>query len=283
MGGGANLPVASMRSRKVSARISEGAGSSKSLQKALRILLHMGTNGAEMGVTQLAAALGLNKTTVYRLLNAMEKFALIEKNTDTERYRLGLKLHELGARAVESRTLPGESRRFLLELSQRTKESVSLAVPNPGGVICLDRVDSAHTVITVRTPIGGRFPAHCTAAGKAVLAYLPQREADAILFQQGLPRFTPSTRTRMSEVKENLRLIRQRGYSLDEQELERGLSGVAIPVLFRGNRLVAAVGIAGPTLRFQGKELTQKIAMAKETAAKIAAALGERGLGYAAS
>lgn len=234
----------------------------------------MGRNGPELGITRLASALSLNKTTVYRLLNAMEKFELIEKNPDTERYRLGLKLHELGTQAVESRTLRTEVRRFLREMSRRSHEAVSLAVATVDGVVCLDRVDSPHTIISVRTPIGSRFPAHCTAIGKAVLAYLPQEEVESILSKEGLPRFTAATLTRMRDFKENLCQIRARGYALDKQELERGLSGVAAPVLTRAGRLVGAVGIAGPTLRFRGKELAQKIALAQEIAAKVSEHLG---------
>jgi IclR family transcriptional regulator, KDG regulon repressor len=249
-------------------------GSSKSLQKALRILLHLGQNGPERGVTQLAAELSLDKATVHRLLNAMEKFGIIERNADSERYRLGLKLHELGNKAVESRTLQSEAHRFLLEMSHRSRETVSLAVPGAGGILCLDRVNSPHTIITVRTNVGAHFPAHCTAVGKAVLAFLPDQEINAILLRNGLPRFTPSTFTRASDLKENLRQVRQRGYAIDNQELERGLSGVAAPVLLAENRVVAAVGIAGPTLRFRGKELTQKIALVREIAAKLSASLG---------
>jgi IclR family transcriptional regulator, KDG regulon repressor len=249
-------------------------GSSKSLQKALRILLHLGQNGPELGVTQLASELNLDKATVHRLLNAMEKFGMIERNADNERYRLGLKLHELGNRAVESRTLQSESHRFLLEMSRRSHESVSLAVPGAGGILCLDRVNSPHTIITVRTNIGAHFPAHCTAVGKAVLAFLPDQEINAILLRDGLPRFTPSTFTRASDLKENLRQIRQRCYATDNQELERGLSGVAAPVLLAENHVVAAVGIAGPTLRFRAKELAQKIALVREIAAKLSVSLG---------
>ena len=165
------------------------AGASKSLQKALRILLYMGDNGPALGVTQLASGLSLNKTTVHRLLHAMEKFDLIERNPESDRYRLGLKLHELGTRAVESRTLRTEAHRFLVELSRATHETVSLAVAGLGGVVCLDRVDSRDSVINVRTPIGARFPPHCTAAAKATLAYLPEDEAEAILSIMGLTAF----------------------------------------------------------------------------------------------
>jgi IclR family transcriptional regulator, KDG regulon repressor len=257
-------------------RAAKEAGSSKSLQKALRILLCMGENGPEMGVTQLASGLGLNKTTVHRLLNAMEKFDLIERNPEGDRYRLGLKLHELGTKALESRTLRNEAHRFLLELSRVSHESVSLAVPGPGGVVCLDRADSRDTVITVSTPIGSRFPAHCTAVAKAALAYLPEQEVEAILGAAGLVAYTPFTLTSLSAVKKNLREVAERGYAMDCQETERGLSGVAAPVRSREGRVIAAVGMAGPTPRFRGRELAQKIALTKEVAAKISTSLGGR-------
>jgi IclR family transcriptional regulator, KDG regulon repressor len=249
-------------------------GSSKSLQKAIRILLHMGRHGSEMGVTQIATALNLNKTTVHRLLNAMGKFELIEKNPRSERYRLGLKLHELGSRAVESRDLRAEAHRFLLELSRKSRETVSLAVPGPGGAVCLDRVDSPDTVITIRTAIGSLFPPHATAVGKATVAHLPKDEIDAILSSSGIPRYTAFTMTRSEDVKEHLREVVQRGYAMDNQEVERGLSGVAAPVLGRDGQVIAAVGMTGRTTRFRGRELARKIAMTKETAAKISASVG---------
>jgi IclR family KDG regulon transcriptional repressor len=227
-----------------------------------------------MGITDLASTMRLNKTTVYRLLSAMEKFALVEQNPDNERYRLGLRLHELGTRALESRTLQQEAHRFLLEMSHRSRETVSLAVPSPGAIICLDRVNSPHTIITTRTEVGARFPAHCTAVGKAVLAYLPEPDIDAILRNNGLPRFTPSTRVRVSDLKQNLRQIRERGYAIDDQELERGLSGVAAPVRTAKDRVIAGLGMAGPTLRFRGQELRDKVALVKELAAKLSASLG---------
>lgn len=268
-----------LASRNKRGRADREAGASKSLQKALRILLYMGDNGPALGVTQLAAGLSLNKTTVHRLLHAMEKFDLIERNPESERYRLGLKLHELGTRAVESRTLRTEAHRFLLELARTTHETVSLAVPGPGGVLCLDRVDSRASIITVQTPIGTRFPAHCTAAGKAALAYLPDEEVDAIISVMGLTRYTPNTITSVAELNKSLREIAERGYALDSQETERGLSGVAAPVWSSDRRMIAVVGIAGPTTRFRGKELTRKIGLTKETSAKISASLGHTSTG----
>jgi IclR family transcriptional regulator, KDG regulon repressor len=266
--------TATLLRRRAIARPEVDTGSSKSLQKALRILVYMGEQAPEAGVTQLASELGLTKATVHRLLNAMERFELIERNAESERYRLGLKLHQLGNRAVESRTLRSEAHRLLLEMSRRSRETVSLAVPAPGGVICLDRLDSPHTIIKVCTPIGALFPPHCTAAGKALLAYMGDDELNEIVKKNGLRQFTQFTITQLSDLKENLRLIRQRGYAVDHQELERGLSGVAAPVLTAHERVIAAVGIAGPTLRFRGKELAQKVSLATEIAARLAMGLG---------
>jgi DNA-binding IclR family transcriptional regulator len=262
-------------SRGRSDRARPETGASKSLQKALRILLYLGEHGPEMGVTQLASGLELNKATVHRLLNAMKKFELIEKSPEGDRYRLGLKLQELGTRAVEARSLRSEAHRFLLELSRASRETVSLAVPGPGGVMCLDRVDPTDSLMTVRTPIGARFPAHCAAVAKVALAYLPEEDVDSILSVAGLMPYTPFTMTRISDVKKNLRKVAERGYAIDSQELERGLSGVAAPVTLDG-RVIAAIGMAGPTPRFKGKELAQKIALTKQIASKISASLGDR-------
>lgn len=269
------MPVTLRRSRKLSSRRRD-AGSSKSLQKALRLLLHLGEYGPEMGITQLAGELRLNKTTVYRLLNAMLKFELIEKNSANQRYRLGLKLHELGCRALESRTLRGEAHEFLVEMSRRCNESVSIAVPGEASIVCLDRVDCLDSIITARTPVGGRFHAHCTAAGKAILAYLSEAEIHAIIKRNGMPRFTSSTLIKYADLMNELDLTRRRGFATDSGELERGLSGIAAPVFMRGSLLVAAVGIAGPTQRFMGDEFNPKVALVKDFAARISRSLGRR-------
>jgi IclR family KDG regulon transcriptional repressor len=253
------------------------AGSSKSLRKAMNILFYMGQHGPEMRIAEIASGLRLNKTTVYRLLTALERMDLVQRDPENEWYRLGLKLHELGTKAVRARTLQSEARRYLREMAHVCNEAVSLAVPGAGGVLCLERFDSPRTMITVRTPVGALFPAHCSAAGKAVLAYLSEEAVDAILLNSRLIRYTDHTHTRTAELKNDLRRVRQRGYALDEQELEYGLNGVAAPVISQDARVLGAVGIAGPTQRFQGKDLAEKIELVKMTARKIAANLGGRG------
>jgi len=255
-------------------RLPREEDSGRSLQQALRVLVYMGEQAPETDVNELAARLDLSKTTVHRLLHTLERFDLIERDAHSERFRLGLKLHQLGSRAVASRTLRTEAHRILVEMSRRSRETVSLATPAPGGAVCLDRLDSPHTVITFRTPVGSLFPAHCTAAGKVILAYLAESEMEEVVRRTGLRQYTPFTVTQLAHLKENLRLIRQRGYAVDHQELERGLSGVAAPVFRAHERVIAAVGIAGPTQHFRGKELADKVALATEIAARLAMGLG---------
>jgi IclR family KDG regulon transcriptional repressor len=252
------------------------AGSSKSLQKAMKILFYMGQHGPEIRIAEIASGLQLNKTTVYRLLSALERLDLVQRDPENERYRLGLKLHELGTKAVRARTLQSEARRYLGEMAHVCNEAVSLAVPGAGGVLCLERFDSPRTMITVRTPVGALFPAHCSAAGKAVLAYLSEEAVNGILLRNRLIRYTDHTHTRTADLKNDLRRVRQRGYALDEQELEYGLNGVAAPVISQDARVLGAVGIAGPTQRFQGKDLAEKIELVKMAAQKIATNLGGR-------
>lgn len=254
-------------------RLPREEDSSRSLQQALRVLVYMGEQAPETDVNELAARLALSKATVHRLLHVLERFDLVERDLQSERYRLGMKLHQLGSRAAASRTLRTEAHRFLQEMSHRSRETASLATPAPGGAICLDRLDSPHTVITVCTPVGSLFPAHCTAAGKAILAYLAEAEIEEVVRRTGLRQYTPFTITRLANLKENLRLIRQRGYAVDHQELERGLSGVAAPVFRAHERVIAAVGIAGPTQRFRGKQLADKVALVTEIAARLAMGL----------
>ena len=263
--------------RRSASKSDTGPGSSKSLQKAMHILFHMGQNGPEMRIAEIASSLQMNKTTVYRLLGALEKLDLVQRDPENEHYRLGLKLYELGTKAVRARTLQTEARRYLKEMARVTNEAVSLAVPGAGGIVCVERFDSPRTMITVRTPVGALFPAHCSAAGKAVLAYLSEHDVDAIVSRRGLTRYTVNTHTQMDELKSDLRRIRQRGYALDEQELERGLNGIAAPVFLQDARVIGAVGIAGPTQRFQGKDLAEKVELVKSAARKIAANLGACG------
>ena len=247
-------------------------GSSKSLQKALRILLYMGQASPNVGIGEVAAELGLNKTTVYRLMQALEKFGLIERTPEGESYRLGLKLHELGVKAIESRSLRVEAHPFLVELANLSGESVHLAVKGSRGGVCLDHVESK-TMLMVRTSIGSTFEPHCSAIGKAVVAFLPEEELETLLAAHQWAKYTANTHTTPAEIKKDLQTVVRRGYAIDREETEIGISCIAVPLQLPFGSGVAAVGMSGLTVRFRGQDLARKIAMNKETVARIAQSL----------
>jgi len=203
------------------AKINHTVGSSKSLQKAMRILIHLGERGPEISLTKLSSDLALNRSTVHRLLSAMQKFHLIEQNPLSEKYSLGLKFHELGSRALYTRSLQSEARPFLVELARRSNESVSLAVPGAGGIICLDRVDSPTSIITVRTLIGERFPRTALRPRKPSSPGSPSVRPTNILFRNGMKLYTPLTIPSLRKLKPVLDATRRQGYATDHEELER--------------------------------------------------------------
>lgn len=249
---------------------------SKSLVKALRILIYLGENGPELGVTEIAQALKLNKSTTYRLLSAMEQFDFIDQDPGSEKYRLGLKLFELGNTAVQSRTLQSQAHPHLVAMSRCSNETVHLGIARDGDVIYLDKIESHNSLISIPSIVGRRLPAHCTGLGKVLLAYLPEPILLKTISARELQRRTEHTITDKRALMGHLRQIRQRGYALDNQEAERGLSCVAAPVEDSQARVVAAISIAGPTIRFRGKELAEKIEIVRKFARKISAELGHR-------
>jgi len=244
-------------------------GSSKSLQKAIRILLHLGENGPDMSLTQFASALRLNKTTVHRLLRALQKFHLVERNPHSEKFRLGLKFHALGARSVLWRSLPCDARPFLVELSRRSDETAILAIPGAAGIICLDSVNVSSALLMVRLLPGDFIPAHCTALGRAILSWLPDAEVHAILTRWGMHRYTSNSCDRPRDLRYALEVHRRNGYAADHGELEDGLVSFAAPILYRGNRIVGSIGVSGPQDRFLLVRAKMKIDLVKNFAAKL--------------
>ncbi|MCI0622094.1 MAG: IclR family transcriptional regulator [Acidobacteria bacterium] len=248
----------------------------KSLAKAFRILDCLGAHGPELGVTEISVHLGMNKSTVHRLLSALERFGLVEQAQEREKYSLGLKLLELGNLAVQSRRLQAQAHTRLIEMSRRANETVHLALLSDGDVVYLDKIEANNSLVSIPSAIGRRLPAHCTGLGKVLLASLKEQELDELLGRRELTRFTDRTITSRRELRRELQQVRMQGYALDQGEAERGLHCVAAPVFDHQKRIAAAISISGPSVRFQGQELEQKIALVKETALKISQGVGYR-------
>lgn len=218
------------------------------LDRALAILQVLSAEGPDLSLGEISTKLDLHKSTVHRLIMVLERHKLIERNSVNGRFRLGLKLFELGTRAVSQLDLRERARPVLERLVLETSETVHLCVLDDSEVVYLDKIEPARSVRMAST-VGRRNPAYCTAVGKAILAWLPESQVEAIVRKQGLKAITANTITSFLELKTELAAIRERGYAIDNEEIEEGLRCVGCVVRDFSNTPVAAISVSGPAFR----------------------------------
>jgi DNA-binding IclR family transcriptional regulator len=203
----------------------------------------------DLSWAQMEGRLNFDKSTYYRLLRTLEHHRYAERDSQTGKYRLGSKLLELGSKAVARFDLATACRPYLERLSGQSGETALLGVFRDGQVITLTVVEGRHA-LRMGVTVGGKAAVHCSAIGKAILAFLPEDEAGSIVRNSSLTRYTRHTITRRSEFKAELAQIRNRGFAMDNQELEVGLKCIGAAVQDRSGRVIAALSIAGAALRF---------------------------------
>ena len=250
-------------------------GPRTAVDKAFELLTAIPGGGATVGVSELARAMNLSKSTVFRLLTAMERCGFVERHSN--RYRLGRRLHDIGAQVYEPR--PGRLHELLLpvmtSLYERSRETIHLGVLLDGEVALLGRLHgrriAPHTV-----PLGSRFPAHCSALGKAMLAHEPDTTEE--LLAGGLTARTPRSITDSTQFRLELRRTRERGIAVADREALPNLTCVAIALLNDANRPAAALAISGPSNGFDiDRHVAQLRCVAAEAQRLIrCAALAER-------
>lgn len=245
------------------------------VDRVLDILDFIAGSKTECGLAEITHAVELPKSTVHRLLMVMERHRLVERNLESEKYRLGLRLFELRSRAISKIDLTQLARPILEQLVAETGETAHLGVLREGEVISLHNVQSPHTLRP--STVGRRIPAYCTSLGKAMLAGLPEHEFDSYLASHRFPRRTPKTICDLSHLKAEIRRIRTRGYSTDNEEFERGLKCIGAPVRDYTGNVIAALSVAGPISRVGGKHTkTIRVAIIKAASA-LSRALGYSG------
>ncbi|MEW5911040.1 MAG: IclR family transcriptional regulator [Thermodesulfobacteriota bacterium] len=251
----------------------------KVLEKAFRVLELFDDKAKELTTTEIQGQVGLNKTSTFRIIKNLEEFGYLEKDPETLKYRLGIKVYYLGSLVQPYVSLRKVARPLLQELNRRTQETVHLAVLNRGQSLYLEKLDGQKT-IRVMTSIGAKLPAHCSGVGKVLLAGLPQEEVQAIIAARGLQRFTVNTITGAPDLQEELERVRRQGYATDNEEIELGLKCAAAPVFING-RTLAAVSVSVPKDRFD-QQPESFVGMVKDTAQEISRTLAEMELARAA-
>jgi len=219
------------------------------LDRAINILEFIGKQSTgEAALPELSAAMKLHKTTTHRIAHVLESRGLLRRSLDSNRYRLGLHLYDLGCQALEHVNIRDEARPLMSRVAFEVGETAHLALLDRSEVLYIERVEAQRSM-TMGSKLGARNPAYCTSLGKAILANIPESEVDQLLSTCGMEARTRNTITNVLALKRELDTIRERGYAIDNEEIEDGVRCIAAPILNTQCRAVAAVSVSGPSSR----------------------------------
>lgn len=241
----------------------------RAVERALDVLMCFSSQTPELSMTQISEMVGINKSTVHRLLATLEGKRFVERDAVTGVYRLGIRLLQMAFLTLEHNDLRRLAAPFLHNLCDQFRENVNLSVLDDTDVVYLDVIESPQRVKLAATP-GQRLPAFCTASGKAILAFLPEEKIQEIL-ARGIPRYTQNTLTTEEAFLEDMRRTRERGYAISEQEFEDGINAIAAPIC---NQPIASVSIAGPAYRLTRERMIEIGPQLLVTVKKIAQEVG---------
>jgi DNA-binding IclR family transcriptional regulator len=225
----------------------------QALDRAFAVLDLLGESDTPLGLAQVAAALQLHKSTAHRFLMVLERHHMVER-TVSGKFRLGLRLFDLGNRAIEQYDLRERAQPHLRRLVSETEETAHLCILEQARVIYIDKIEPARSVRMI-TRIGASNPVHCTSVGKAMLAFLPEDRIADIIRRTRFERFTTRTIATAEALRTEIEKTRRRGYAVDDEELEEGLRCIAVPVLDAQRLPVAAVSVSGPSFRVTAQKL----------------------------
>jgi IclR family transcriptional regulator, KDG regulon repressor len=255
---------------------SAGKNRLSSVTAAIRLLKAFSDDEAEIGISVLSQRLGIAKSTVHRLVVTLVAEGLLEQNPESGRYRLGIGVFELGSLVRRRMNLSSEARRFLFDLREKANETVLLAIPDHAEIVYVNNLESNHA-IRLKSDVGMRRPAFCTALGRAILAFTSEATVDAVLAQP-LESRTPKTITDPARIRVGLREVRRRGYAIEDEESELGMRCIAAPIFRMGGEIVGCVGLAGPVQRLSLEALIDLAAPLLETAQAISQRMGHSAL-----
>lgn len=244
----------------------------QSIERAIAILRSFTEVEPELRVTELARRLNLHKSTVSRILATLQKGGLVSQNPESGKYRLGLGLIGLAGVALGRLDVRGVAQPYLNTLVAFTQETVNITVVEGHECVNIERARSPQP-IRYEGWIGRRTPLHCTAAGKVLLAHLPDDER-SVRLALPLLTYTSKTVTNGDILEDNLSQVRLQGYAIVHEEFEEGFSGIAAPIFNHEGQVVAAVSVSGPTYRMGPGTVENFINFLQETSQTISAEMG---------
>jgi DNA-binding IclR family transcriptional regulator len=247
----------------------------QSVARALAILDALAEARRELALHEIAERLALPKSTTHGLISTLRDFGYVEQCAFTAKYKLGLRLFEVGsvvALGWDVRTIAAP---YIEKLLEEMRETVHLVILDKYEVLYIDKRESSES-LRIASQVGMRLPAHCTGVGKVLLAHLSPQDRREVIAAKGLPRYTRNTLTDAASLEAELSRIREQGYSIDNEEIMDSLKCVAAPIRDQSGKVISAISLSGPISRMQGERFQTALKLVTKTAAEISARLGYR-------
>jgi len=251
----------------------EKSNSVKSVAKAFLIMEELDKAG-ELSIGDLSERLHMDKATVHRLISTIKDAGYVNQNLDNKKYSNSFKLFAMGNRVMEKTGVKYISRPFMEELSEKTSETINLGVRIGNKIIYIDKLESSST-IKVGLGIGTSVPSYCSGLGKAILAFTEKEELMNILESITFEKYTERSITEKPQLIEELEIIREKGFSVDDEEYVDGLVCIAAPIFDYHGNPIASISVSSPKYRYDpAVHLSFYSNLVVEAAQKISGKLG---------
>ena len=263
--------------RRIAAGSSTGAdrASLKSMHKLMAILDCFSNFDRSLSLNEISARCGMPKTTVHRLVSSLREVKLLEQDRGRDRYRMGIRLFELGSIVMGNLDIFREARPLVDRLVGATGEGSHLCVFDGTNMVSIEHREPNSTSVNWTTTLS-ISPSYCTGVGKAALAYQEEPVVEKIVLAGLLP-YTPNTITDPDALRSELEAIRERGFSIDEGEHQPGVRCVAAPIRNAAGHVFAAVSVSGPKERITPERVPSLAPLVVATANQISRQMGYDG------
>ncbi len=266
--------VVGPRGRPANAFSDSGQTVIVALDRGMRVLEHIASsNGASL--SDLARATGIPVASMHRILATLKASDMVEFSDTLQKWFIGTQAFRIGNAYLNRSNIVEAARPIMRELSEQTGETCNLAVENSGDVVFLCQVESDNPIrVFFRT--GTRGFMHASGIGKTLMAHMSPAQVDAILQSKGLPSFTPNTIVDRQKFRNELRLVRERGWALDDEERFIGMRCIAAPIFNSFEEAVAGVSVSGLTLRLPDDRIDHVGRLVNEASQRVTDAFNGR-------
>lgn len=267
-------PPVRRRGRPKGLKTAQQPANIQALDRALDVLEALAARGG-MTLSELAGQLDQSPATMHRVLAALEHRKYVECGTERQEWFVGAEAFRLGSAFLRRTNVVESSRPVMRDLMMRTGETSNLGIERDGDVLFVSQIET-HESIRAFFPPGTRAPLHASGIGKALLSAFDDGRLEAFIRATSFTRFTDKTIASADQLREAVRQIRERGYSLDDEERTIGMRCVAAPVRNGYGEVVAGISVSGPTIRMSDAKVREMGRLVIEAAAEASRKLGAR-------